>query len=218
MILGDRIFFELDQGRFCCITGALSGGKTRLAFEFALRYWRMGYRVRSNIPHTLKDYPEHSKPAEWDGTLYKTFCVVDEPGEFIREARVASPILRSAGKADYYMVFSGKRLPHKILQDVIIEPRFDFYQNYGIPMVLWKVTINASTKYNFPVWQWMPQGVHGIYSTLTSAGSPDFFGAMADTTIKRLAGMEGQDAGVMVAAGYDGLADDLASEAFKTRS
>ena len=33
MILGSRLFDELDQERIVCITGSLSGGKTRLAFD-----------------------------------------------------------------------------------------------------------------------------------------------------------------------------------------
>jgi len=125
MILGTRLYDELDQERIICITGSLSGGKTRLAFDIALFYWRRGWRVMSNVPHNFENWMGRE---EFD--LYKSFVIIDEGGEYVRQAKVASLVTRSAGKANYYAVFAGKRLPHKNLQDIVIKPRFDFYQKY----------------------------------------------------------------------------------------
>jgi hypothetical protein len=210
MLIGDRLYSELDQERIICITGSLSGGKTRLAFDVAKRYWRSGFRVRSNVPHNFFDTSEHGIPNEWKDTLYKSYIIVDEGGEYIRQAKVASMVTRSAGKANYYVVFSGKRLPHKNLQDIIIKPRFDFYQNYGIPVILWRAFVNATEKYKFPIWQIFPSRVHGTYSTRTSSGGIESLFVDAENTVKRLAELEGQVAGVQTEAGVLGIADDFA--------
>ena len=55
-VLGSRLYDELDQERMICITGSLSGGKTRLAFDIALFYWRKGFRVFSNVPHNFNHW------------------------------------------------------------------------------------------------------------------------------------------------------------------
>lgn len=204
-ILGDKLYNELDQERIICITGSLSGGKTRLAFDIALYYWRKGFRVFSNVPH---NYENWTGVEDYD--LFKSYLVIDEGGEYIRNAKVASLITRSAGKANYYAVFAGKRLPHKNLQDIVIRPRFDFYQNYGIPLILWRAKVNSDEPYKFVFWQWLPQKVHGTYSTLTSsAGLEDMF-ARAQITVTKLAAMEGQVAGEVQEAGITGFAEDIA--------
>ncbi|MBI5945358.1 MAG: hypothetical protein HY864_13395 [Chloroflexi bacterium] len=208
MILGSRLFEELDQERIVCITGSLSGGKTRLAFDLALFYWRRGYRLFSNVPHNFENW---TKNESYD--LFKSFVIIDEGGEYVRQSKVASSITRSAGKANYYAIFAGKRLPHKNLQDIVIRPRFDFYQNYGIPLILWRAVVNADEKYKFVFFQAFPQLVHGTYSTLTSSGGIEDVFARAERTVQILAEMEGQTAGEQAEAGYTGLADDL-SEAF----
>ncbi len=205
MILGSRLYDELDDERSICITGSLSGGKTRLAFDIALFYWRRGYRVFSNVPHNFKN---------WTGVetydLFKSYVVIDEGGEYVRQAKVASSITRSAGKANYYAIFAGKRLPHKNLQDIVIRPRFDFYKNFGIPLILWRAQVNADEKYKFVFFQAFPQLVHGTFSTRTSSGGIEDIFARAQYTVDLLAKMEGQEAGQQVEAGYTGLADDLA--------
>jgi hypothetical protein len=208
MIIGSRLFDELDQERIICITGSLSGGKTRLAFDIALFYWRRGYRVFSNVPHNFENWTGEQR---YD--LWKSFVIIDEGGEYVRQAKVASSITRSAGKANYYAIFAGKRLPHKNLQDIIIRPRFDFYQNFGIPLILWRGVVNADEKYKFVFWQVLPQLVHGTYSTRTSSGGIEEVFARAARTVDLLAEMEGQQAGQQTEAGFGGLADDL-SEAF----
>jgi len=205
MILGTKIFNELDQERTLCITGHLSGGKTRLGFELALPYWRNGYRVLSNVPHNFIN-----KTGNNDLDLYRSFLVVDEPGEYIREAKDASAITRSAGKADYYAVFTGKRLPHKNLQDIVVEIRFNFWENYGIPLILWRANVRASVKYKIPFWQVLPQAMHGTYSTRTSSGSIQQLLDMAQITVEKLARSEGQEAGQQKVAGIHGFADHVA--------
>ena len=207
-ILGERLFNELDQERYICITGSLSGGKSRLAFDIALHYWRQGFRVLANVPHNFID-TDLTRPDE--GMLYRSYCVIDEGGEYIRTAKLSSLITRSAGKADYYVVFAGKRLPHKELQGIIIKPRFDFYQNYGIPVILWRALVNATEKYKFPFWQVFPSAIHGTYSTRTSSGGVENFISRAALTVQHLAAMEGQEAGQQAEAGFAGLADDLSS-------
>jgi len=204
-ILNSRLYDELDQERIICITGSLSGGKTRLAFDIALFYWRRGFRVFSNVPHNFNHWM-----GQGDFDLFKTYVVIDEGGEYVRQAKVASLITRSAGKANYYAVFAGKRLPHKNLQDIVIRPRFDFYQNYGIPVILWKAKVNADENYKFSFWQVFPSRIHGTYSTKTSSGGIEDIFSRASRTVERLAQMEGQEAGQQVEAGYTGLADDLA--------
>lgn len=208
MILGSRLFDELDQERIICITGSLSGGKTRLAFDLALFYWRRGWRVISNVPHNF---------INWTGVedydLFKTFVIIDEGGEYVRASKLASAVTRSAGKANYYAIFAGKRLPHKNLQDIVIRPRFDFWQNFGIPLILWRAVVNADEKYKFVFLQALPQLVHGTYSTRKSSGAIVDITSRALRTVELLAKMEGQEAGEQAEAGYTGLADDLA-EAF----
>lgn len=203
-ILNQRIFNELDQERVICITGALSGGKSRLAFDIALNYWRMGFRILSNVPHNFVSDTKDT----FD--LFKTYVIVDEGGEYVRQSKMASAITRSAGKANYYMIFAGKRLPHKELQTLIIRPRFDFYQNYGIPLILWRATVLADEKYKFPIWQYIPQVLHGTYSTLTSSGGIESILARAENTVNLLAQMEGQTAGKTNDAGIAGFAEDIA--------
>lgn len=206
-IIGERIYSELDQERIICITGALSGGKTRLAFDIGLRYWRKGYKINSNVLHNFTDW---MSPHKYGG-LFKTYNVVDEGGEYIREAKVGSLITRSAGKADYYMVFAGKRLPHKNLQDVIIKPRFDFYQNFGIPLILWRVKVMSDDKYTFPLWQYFPSRLHGTYSTRSSSAGIENILSDAQSTVERLAQIEGQVAGVSRDASISGLSEDFES-------
>jgi hypothetical protein len=206
MILGSRIFDELDYERIVCIGGSLSAGKTRLAFDLALPYWRKGYRVRSNVPHNFVDL-DNAKGK----LLYKTFCILDEGGEYVREQLVASSITRSAGKADYYAIFSGKRLPHKMMQGMIISPRFDFYVNFGIPAILWSANVKAEKNYKFLFWQVFPQLVHGTYSTLTSSGGIEEFIKQAQSTMDDLARREGQEAGRAVAGTVIGFYDDILS-------
>jgi len=204
-ILGTRLFDELQDDRMVCITGPVSGGKSRLGFDLALYYWRKGYRVFSNVGHTYEHYMGD------DGlTLFKSFVIVDEGGEYVRQSKIASAITRSAGKADYYVLFTGKRLPHKNLQDIIIRPRFDFYHNYGLPFILWSCKVNSTDKpYKFTFVQYFPQAVHGVYSTLSSSSSIEKIFLRADNTVKRLAEMEGEVAGSQSEAGFEGLADDL---------
>ena len=204
-ILNSRLYDELDQERIICIGGSLSGGKTRLAFDIALFYWRKGFRVLSNVPHNFEHWM-----GEGTYDLFKTFVVIDEGGEYVRQSKVASLITRSAGKANYYTIFAGKRMPHKNLQDIVIRPRFDFYQNYGIPVILWRAKVNTDEPYRFTFWQVFPQLVHGLYSTRTSSGGIEDIFKRAQITVDRLAEMEGQEAGQQAEAGYGGLADDLA--------
>lgn len=205
-ILNERIFNELDQERIICISGALSGGKTRLAFDIAVRYWRMGFRILSNVPHNFIN-----SSGQDDFDLFRTYNIIDEGGEYVRQQKLASSITRSAGKANYYMIFAGKRLPHKELQAIIIRPRFDFWQNYGIPLILWRATVQCDDKYKFPIWQYLPQNLHGTYSTLSSSGGITDIIARAENTVNRLASMEGQTAGKSEDAGIEGLAEDFAS-------
>jgi len=214
MIIGSRIFDELQDERSICITGALSGGKTRLGFDLALGYWRRGYRVFSNVPHNYDDWMMEGKKD--DGTLFKSFCILDEGGEYVRAGKVASSITRSAGKADYYTLFTGKRLPHKDLQRIIVIPRFDFYRNFGIPAILWQAKImTAEPRYKFVFWQIFPQVIHGTYSTLSSSAGIENFVCRALVTVNRLAEMEGHQAGIQQESGLSGFADDIA-EAFPT--
>ncbi len=206
MILGERLFHELQDERMACIEGSLSAGKTRLSFDIALSFWRRGYRVLSNIPHNYKGVKPHTKA----NLLHRTFVILDEGGEYIREQTIASQITRTAGKANYFILFPGKKLPHKNLQGMIIVPRFNFLANFGIPLILWRANVRASTKYHFNFWQIFPQLVHGTYSTKTSSGSIEPFMVMAQNTIELLAKEEGQQAGQAVAASLSGFYDDLA--------
>jgi len=211
MILGTRIFDELQDERSICITGALSGGKTRLGFDLALGYWRRGYRVFSNVPHNFDDWMISDENPDNPG-LFRSFCILDEGGEYVRQAKLASQITRSAGKADYYTLFTGKRLPHKDLVRIVVLPRFDFYRNFGIPAILWQAKImTAEPKYKFLFWQVFPQVIHGTYSTLSSSAGIENFVTRALVTVNLLARMEGHDAGVQQEAGASGLADDLSA-------
>jgi len=217
MIIGSHLFDELDYSRIACITGSLSAGKTRLAFEIPLHYWHQNFRVLSNARHNFVPLYDERKvitpwgPQDVRDLLYKKFVILDEGGSYIRKAAVASQIIRSAGKANYYVIFPGKRLPHADLQEMVIEPVFDFYTNFGIPAILWSYKINATKRYSRNFWQVFPALVHGTYSTLTSSAAIDEFEKKAENTVQWLAKMEGQDAGAAREAGLDGLADDLAT-------
>jgi len=205
-ILGVRLFEEFDEMRTICIGGGLSAGKTRLAFDIALPYWRRGYRIFSNVPHNFSHWMGDN-----DFALFRSLCIFDEGGEYVRDQKTASMLTRSEGKADYYSIFCGKRMPHKNLQDVVIKPRFNFYMNYGVPLILWHVKVNADDAYKFGFFQYLPQKMHGTYSTLTSSGGIEKILLRAEFTVKRLAEMEGQIAGVQADAGVTGLAEDFAS-------
>jgi len=210
MIIGTRLYNELDDERSVCVTGRLSGGKTRLAFDIALYYWRMGYRVISNVPHNFDDWMTFQDV----GTLHKSFCILDEGGEYVRAGKLASSITRSAGKADYYTIFAGKRLPHKDLQRIIVVPRFDFFANFGLPALLWQGTVmSAQPRYKFLFWQIFPQVIHGTYSTLSSSAGIENFITRSLVTVNWLAAHEGHSAGLQQDAGLEGFADDVA-EAF----
>ena len=176
-----------------------------MAFDIALPFWNRGYRVLANVPHNFVN-----RTGNKDFDLYKTVVIVDEGGEYIREAKDASLLTRPAGKANYYVIFSGKRMPHKNLQDIVVKPRFDFWKNYGIPLILWRAKVNADEKYIVPFWQLVPQLIHGTYSTKTSSGDITQLLQMALITVERLANEEGQKAGKQNVAGLYGFADDLA--------
>lgn len=216
-IYSQRVFSELDAERIICIGGILSGGKSRLAFDLAVSYWRSRkYQINSNVAHNYKGveqtkfYNGVELPSEPNTHLFKTFNILDEGGEYVRTVKLASSITRSAGKADYYMIFAGKKMPHKDLQGVVIKPRFNFWDNYGLPLILWKVKVQTDDPYHFNFVQWFPHMVHGTYSTISSSAGIEDIIKRADTTVRLLAAMEGQVAGVAAEAGIEGLADDFA--------
>ncbi len=209
-IVGDRLFNELDATHTACITGDLSAGKDRLAFDLALTYWREGFKIISNAPH---NFGSELQRFGWEDAqdLHKSFCIFSEGGEYIRSQKLASDLTRSAGKDNYYAIFAGKKPPHKILQDMIIVPRFNFYLNYGIPAILWKVVINGFTKSKFTFFQVQMAQIHGIYSTRTSTAGIDNILTLARRTVDRLAKEEGHSAGVTQEQNASGFADDFAS-------
>lgn len=214
MIVGQKLFNELDAGRLACILGELSGGKTRLAFDIASHYWHDGYRVVSNVPHNFKYDAGEVTPQfghEHINDLFRTFVILDEGGEYVRSQDLASSITRAAGKANYYFVFAGKRLPHKSMTELIIRPLFNFYTWFGIPAILWRGQVNATDKYKFKFWQTWPDGVHGTYSTLSSSAGIERVIALAKNTVSILAQHEGHEAGLSTSSGIEGLADDIAS-------
>lgn len=210
MIAGQRIYDELDLSRGACIIGSLSGGKSRLAFDLAIPYWREGYRVVSNVPH---NFGETLGAFGWEGlsTLAKCFVIFDEGGEYVRSQKLATALTRSQGKADWYGIFAGRKLPHKILQEIVIEPAFDFYLNYGLPFILWRVIIYGAKKIKFNFFQYGFSKVHGIYSTISSSAAIDNLSALAKSTVDKLAEAEGHQAGEASEAGIFGFADDMAS-------
>lgn len=217
-IYSQRIYSELDTERIACISGVLSGGKTRLAFDLAVPYWRSGkYQINSNVISNFEGLPQTKFyqnvriPAEENTHLFKTFNILDEGGEYVRTLKLSSSITRSAGKADYYMVFAGKKMPHKELQGLVIRPRFNFWDNFGLPLILWKAKVNCDTPYTFNFIQWFPQAIHGTYSTLSSSAGIENIITRADNTVRLLATMEGQIAGETREAGLEGLADDFAN-------
>jgi hypothetical protein len=207
MILGYRLFDELDVENICCIGGNLSAGKTRLAFDIARFYWLQDYRVVANVPHHYFGRPKALRTHD----LYKTVCIMDEGGEFVRDAKTSSLITRSAGKANYRVIFAGKRAPHKDLQRLMIEPKFNFLGVFGLPFIWWRVKVQAEQNYEVAFWQLFPHLVHGTYSTKSSGGAIESIISLAHKTVERLAHEEGQEAGRQVEAGLLGLADDLAS-------
>jgi hypothetical protein len=217
-IFSQRIFSELDTERIICIGGVLSGGKTRLAFDLALPYWRSRkYQINSNVVSNFEGIPQtktyrgvHIGDKE-NFHLFKTFNILDEGGEYVRTLKLASSITRSAGKADYYMIFSGKKMPHKELQGVVVRPRFNFWDNFGLPLILWSAKVNSDVPYKFNFIQWFPQALHGTYSTLSSSAGIENIIKRADNTVQLLAYMEGQVAGQTTEAGIEGLADDIAN-------
>jgi len=211
MILGDKLFHELEYDRNICITGAVSAGKTNLAFDIASHYWRRGYNIVSNIPHNYYQVPGRFEHPSTDQDLFNTMVVVDEGGEYVRDQKLGSAITRSEGKANYFVVFAGKKLPHKILQDIIIRVRFDFWTNFGIPLILWRGKVNGSdVPYKFAFWQFIPQLIYGTYSTRTSSGGLASIVARARNTIEILAREEGQEAGIVGDPTLISLADDIA--------
>jgi len=213
-ILSQRIFDEINTEKAVCITGVLSGGKTRLAFDLALPYWRSGkYRVISNCANNFvgnKPITSYQGKEIGNKHLFKTFIVLDEGGEYVRTLKIASLITRSAGKADYYVVFAGKKLPHKELQGVVIRPRFNFYDNFGLPFIWWSVKVASDVPYKFSFIQWFPSALHGTYSTLSSSAGIEDIISLSSLTVDKLAEIEGQIAGKTVEAGLEGFADDLA--------
>jgi len=205
MILGMRVFEELDVSRRLWIGGDLGGGKTRLAFDLALPYWRKGYNVVSNVPH---NFSLSSGPFGVDiPDLYKSFVIGDEAGEYIREQKFASALTRSLSKADYYWVSSGARSPHKFMCDFQIFKIFDFWNNYGVPLLLWRATLFMDTSSksgsDFLFWQWMPSTLHGTYSTLAPSADMSRIFQLASRTIDRLAKETDSIAGEAVQGVYD---------------
>jgi len=210
-IVGERLFYELDAERCACISGRLSGGKDRLAFDIATMYWHRGYKIISNAPH---NYGRTLQSFGWEDAtdLHKSVVIASEGGELVRAQKLATDIVRSAGKDNYYVLFAGKKLPHKILQDMVIRPRFDFYLNYGIPAILWKVKINdGDTKLQFTFFQVQMALVHGVYSTKTSAAGIENIITLARRTVDRLASDEGHEAFISEEQSASGYADDVAS-------
>lgn len=198
---------EILFSRVFCVTGRLRGGKTRLAFDIYRSYYPE-YRLRANLPNVWqaqgigvipKSRP--MKPSEAvayyyakSGEItpdysYHTYNIIDEGGEFVRRERLASYLTRSAGKADAIYCFSGKRLPHKSLQELVLYPVFDFWLNFLIPIVLWRaeVTVGLSDRYKFYFAQYFPMMLHGYYSTGYPGTDVDYFANSAAITMIDLA-------------------------------
>ena len=190
MLIGNRFIDELQSERVAYIGGSLDAGKTRLAFEAARFLWLRGYRVIANVPHNYLRPESHDK-----SFLYKSVVILDEGGEFFRDAKTGSVITRSAAKSDYYVLIPAKRPPHKSMVRLSISPRFNFLSVYGIPAIWWKVVVRADQNYTVSFWQIFPGLIHGTYSTKTSAGGIEIILSLAEKTAKKLANDEGQEAG-----------------------
>lgn len=221
MIIGAQFLKELELSRIVCVPGSVSSGKTRLIVDlYASHFYTKGYRYIANIPHNFprhpwENLPERDKPTKQitdtaafalfqtqyaglftpETLLYKTFIHLDEAGEVARTSKLSSLVTRSAGKANSIVAISGKKLPHKDLQEIVCVAVYDFDVNLGLPFILWNAKVNPGPgvkPYSFLFWQVFPRLVHGIYSTMGSGGSIDSIVNAAALTVARLAYDEGQ--------------------------
>lgn len=182
MFIGGDLSKEMILSRVLVITGSLSAGKTRLAIHLWYHYFR-GYSLYANIPLS----PSLSRPLP--PTFHHSYVVLDEGGVFVREAKLASKIIRSAGKADYFVVFSGRRQPHKDLSELVIEPVFDFFRNFGVPALLWRYSYFGGRKsYTRLFLQLFPQVVHGLFDTYSPSEGIDAFLPVFHRTLESLGG------------------------------
>lgn len=173
MILYDSGFFaELNATRMACITGSLGSGKTLIAHEIAKPYLDKGYKFGGNISSAWLDRIEDIIPDN-QGAL-KTFFVLDEAGMYVKSVGSATALAGFARKLDIYLLFCGRKLPHRDLTELRMYLWFDCWKNFYIPLWVWRwdVDVQGTKKYHGFVFQTGRGAYYGLYSTLDPADHP----------------------------------------------
>jgi hypothetical protein len=172
IIWDDNFLTELDENRILAITGRLSSGKTLLAVELAQRYLKQGYRLASQIACVWNDPLESIIPDPVTGKL-KVVCIIDEGGIYFKQATTADSISTFAAKLDTYIIFAGRKLPHRSLCSLTCQVWFNFYKYFGLPFKVWRYDVhNGHKSYAgyFVETGW--QEYYGIYDTLDPGDNP----------------------------------------------
>ena len=173
MILSDGGFFaELNATRIAVVTGSLGSGKTLIAHEIAKPYLDRGYKFAGNISSAWLDKLEDILPNE-HGAL-KTFFVLDEAGMYVKSVGSATALAGFARKLDIYLLFCGRKLPHRDLTELRMYLWFDCWKNFYIPLWVWRydVDVQGTKKYHGFLFQSARGCYYGLYSSLDPADHP----------------------------------------------
>lgn len=160
---------EFRTSRMIAIAGNLGAGKTLIVHDVVRPLLEKGYRYITNYRCVWADNPEDVKPDEFGAR--HAVIVIDEGGIYLRKFRDVARLSMIARKLDIYLVFSGRKLPHKDLCELTLFPWLDLWSQFLIPIKIWKGVVDASKQYAFFVFQSFWWQNYGLYSTL-DPGAP----------------------------------------------
>lgn len=171
IISDDGFFSEFEESRLVSIAGHLGAGKTLLAMVLAEHFLRRGYRLVTNSRSVWSDPWDDIKPDETGG--YKSVVLLDEGGIYIRTMKSVSALAQFARKIDTYIIIACKREPHEELTGLVIEPRYNAWRNWRIPIWIWRWTNRAAKVwYSGTIIEIGRSGYYGTYSTVDPGEHP----------------------------------------------
>ena len=162
---------EFRTTRMAAIGGSLGAGKTLFVHDLVEPLLRRGYKYVTNYRCAWADNPLDVLPDEYGAR--HAVVVVDEGGIYLRKYRDVARLSMIARKLDIYLVFAGRKLPHKDLCELTIYPWIDLWSQFLLPVKVWKGVVDASKQYAFYIFQALWWQHYGLYSTLDPGAPAD---------------------------------------------
>lgn len=171
IVYDDGFFGELDDNRILAITGRLSSGKTLMAVQLAQRYLARGYRLISQTGCVWNDEAKDIVP-DSRGKLH-CVIIIDEGGLYFRTQDMARAVSSFAAKLDCYVIFAGRKLPHKDLCSLTCQMWFNALRWFWLPFKVWRYSVeNGQKTYSGFFLETAWWDFYGVYDTLDPGDDP----------------------------------------------